>query len=131
MGEEVLFCHCHHHFLHLKTILIIDYVDIQFCIVDFLCMEHETRGRLLRTIESVADHGMTQAERGGGMETELMGASGQRVEGYQGAGSLSVYILYDLIAGEGSFAKLPIDHLTGTVIWIGADGEADGATERG
>jgi predicted helicase len=62
-----------------EEVLIYDYVDVHVCIVDFLCVEHESGCRILCPIEGVTDHRMTQSEGGGRMEAELVSAPRQGV----------------------------------------------------
>ena len=103
-------------------------MDVHVCIVDFLCVEHESGGWKLCPIEGVANDGVIETEGRGRMQSELVGATR---EGEQFDESCFFVSGKDVESGDGLLAELPIDHLSGTVVGIGAEGEREDAARGG
>ena len=86
-------------------------------------MEVKSVGRL--TVERIAHNGAVHAVGVGGMDTELVGATGFGVVGDEGAPFIRGIVYF--ITGDGGFAVLEIDELVGAIVEVGTEGEADEA----
>ena len=74
-------------------------------------------------VEGVTHDGAVQSQRMGGVYAELVGASRLRIEGNEGAPVSSSF--QDFIIGDGWFSMCQVCYLPGTVVRVGAQGEAD------
>ena len=94
-------------------------------------MEHQTSGGEgvgCCGVERVADDRMIEAEGRGAMETQLVGATRERMKGEEGAVAVATN---DTIARQRCLARLPADHLARTIVGIGTDREVDDTTFGG
>ena len=85
----------------------------------FCSMKHETFGGL--TVQAVADDGCVETIGMGGMDAELVGTPGERIEIDEECTVRSLST--DDVTGDGRFAMLAIHHLSWSVVGIWQKGQ--------